>query len=145
MNLKNLTKTYVGQSSNLKLRMANYLNNSNLLTKANKNSPISKALLKHGQLSFCLIIIEYVKPELLNDREVFWISLLNSYYNVLSGGSFFSTGYKHTDEAREKISQIRKNTIQSEETKKLLSCLNKGENNSFLVRLTNQKVYNPFL
>ena len=69
---------YIGCSTNIKVRMSCYLSNSYLNYKKNSNQPIIKALLKHGQDNFSLIIIEHLlssvsnnKEELLFDRESF--------------------------------------------------------------------------
>lgn len=56
---------YIGSSINLSSRMKNYLNNTFLIDKKNKNIPIVKALLKYGQDSFAVLIVEYVNAESL--------------------------------------------------------------------------------
>jgi group I intron endonuclease len=45
---------YIGSSSNLAVRMRNYLNNSFLNQSQNANMPIVKALLKYGQHNFAV-------------------------------------------------------------------------------------------
>ena len=75
--------------------MKNYLNNTYLKNKNNNNMPIVKALLKHGQSNFSVLILEYVDYESLSIRETFYISLLLPYYNILKHG-YSSLGYKHT-------------------------------------------------
>lgn len=70
-NTKDMTKSYVGQSSDIRGRINNYLNNSYLITKKNTNFPFSKALLKHGQSNFGLLILEYVPNHKLNCREYY--------------------------------------------------------------------------
>lgn len=130
INLLHLTKMYVGQSSNILGRMNNYLNNSSLMAKKSANMPICKALLKHGQAAFCLIIIEYVSVFELDAREIFWISLLRPYYKILIGGNS-SRGFTHSVETKQLIREQRLNTTLSTKTKALISAASKGENNSF--------------
>ena len=47
-------------------RMNNYLNNTYLKNKNNNTMPIVKALLKHGQCNFSVLILEYVDYEYLS-------------------------------------------------------------------------------
>lgn len=119
------THFYVGQSINLVNRMNNYLNGTFLVNKKNKNSPIVKGLLKHGSAGYALVIIEYVKASVLNEREVYWISLLKPYYNVSPGGGS-SIGVPHTKEVKALLRTMRLGTTQSDETKKKISDANKG-------------------
>jgi GIY-YIG catalytic domain len=59
---------YVGSSINLASRIINYLNNTFLKSKQNKNMPIIRALLKYDQSKFTLLILEYVEVESLTIR-----------------------------------------------------------------------------
>ncbi|RXK34630.1 hypothetical protein M231_08114, partial [Tremella mesenterica] len=135
INLADSTKCYVGQSSDIAGRINNYLNNSYLASKNNSNSPITKALQKHGQSGFSLVILEYVPISSLDQQETFWISLLNPYYNVLSGGAEGSLGFTHSEESKALIRNQRTGTSQSEETKRKISDANKGSNNSFFGKM----------
>ena len=50
---------------------------------------ISTAINKHGKENFKFEVIEECSPEKVNDREIFWISKLNTYndgYNSTIGG-----------------------------------------------------------
>jgi len=76
--------------------MNSYLNNSNLNNKKKNNQPFNNALLKYGQHNFCLIIIEYIPIYMLNDREIFLINILKSYYNISLGVNQGMKGYKHS-------------------------------------------------
>jgi group I intron endonuclease len=121
---------YIGSSSNLAVRMRNYLNNSFLNQSQNANMPIVKALLKYGQHNFAVLIIEYAETETINVRETSWISQLLPYYNVLKQG-YSSLGYKHTEATKELLSNLAKNRIHSDETKDLIAKALTGENNPF--------------
>ena len=54
-------------------------------------------------------VIEYDVPEdKLDEREIFWISFFDSYrngYNLTPGGDGMPKGYKHSEEARKKMSE----------------------------------------
>lgn len=124
---------YVGSSINLASRMRNYLNNAYLKSKQNVNMPITRALLKYGQSSFSLLILEYVEPAFLTARETFFITHVMPYYNVLKQG-YSSLGYKHTEEAKKLLSELAKNRVHSDETKGLIARAVTGENNPFYNR-----------
>lgn len=111
---------YVGQFTNILNRMNSYLNNAYLRLKKNKH-PFAQALLKYGQANFCLIIIEYTPCgaiSMLNEREIFWISILKPYYNILSGGTSGFFGYSHSIETKHKLRNLATNRRHSESTKK---------------------------
>jgi group I intron endonuclease len=62
-------------------------------------------LLNHGYSNFSLSIIEYysIKEIYLKKREDYYLNLLDPEYNILQkAGS--SLGYKHSEEARKKMS-----------------------------------------
>lgn len=92
--------------------------------------PIVKALLKHGQNNFAVLIIEYVDFNQLALRETDFISKLQPYYNVLKEG-LSSVGYKHTEATKKMLSELAKNRVHSDQTKALISSVNSGENNPF--------------
>ncbi len=90
--------------------------NYNCLTK--DNMLINKALLKYGYSNFKLEILEYCDKYNSIKREQFYINLINPNYNILKkAGS--ALGYKHTEEAKKKISEAKKNM--TEETKKSIN------------------------
>jgi group I intron endonuclease len=122
---------YVGSSINLGSRMRNYLNKAFLKSKQNRNTPITKALLKYDYSNFSLLILEYVEPTYLTVRETFYIIHILPYYNVLKQG-YSSLGYKHTEETKKLLSELAKNRIHSEKTKSLIARAVTGKNNPFL-------------
>ena len=102
---------------------------------------LTRAINKYGLNNFKRTIIEncYSKTE-LNVREKYWISHYNAvyddnFYNLTAGGDggaayghavsdetreklrLARAGFKHTDEAKEKISIASKNRVRSEETR----------------------------
>lgn len=82
--IKNLinNKIYIGQSLNIKARWEKH-------KKSKDNCAIHQALRKYGINNFSFEVIEECPPELLNEREIFWIKEYNSYnegYNMTLGG-----------------------------------------------------------
>lgn len=107
-------KFYIGSSMSLGRRLLNYYRPSYLRS---TNTIISKALLKHSHSNFSLEILEYFtyddsltrkeNAKLLLEREQHFLDLLNPEYNVLKTAGNLS-GYKHSPEAIEKMSESKK-------------------------------------
>lgn len=102
-------KVYIGGSINLKTRKRKHF--EKLRANTHENRYLKEAFNKHGEENFVFEIIEYVKnKENLLIREQYWIDLTKCYdrdfgYNILSkAGS--TLGYKHTQEAIEKLRKI---------------------------------------
>src|SRR2546430_5130457 len=92
--------------------------------------PIVKAMLKYGQDSFAVLIVEYVDIKELTKRETHFIVNLLPYYNILKQG-YSSIGYKHTEITKKMLSELAKNRTHSDQTKALISRALVGENNPF--------------
>ena len=88
-NTKN-SKVYIGKSTNIERRWKEHIRHSkDECTK--EKSPIHKAINKYGADSFVFQVLEECEEELLNDREMFYITLYDSVnkkngYNITSGG-----------------------------------------------------------
>jgi group I intron endonuclease len=97
-------KVYVGQAVDYKQRIRTHKFN----LKQNKNTPFYAALKKYGWENFSINIIEECEENVLNEREVYWISekkcLYPDGYNLLEGGN----QARHTDFTKQKISNGRK-------------------------------------
>ena len=101
---------------------------------------LKKSIKKHGIKNFKNEILEYCKDiDELNDREIFWISELNSTnlnigYNITCGGKqFFPTEefIRRCKEIRNNISNEKKNEWYSNISKTMIERgTSKGENNS---------------
>ena len=79
-NLKN-QKKYIGQSIDINFRWKRHKQAA-----YNKNSksyeyPLYRAIRKYGIENFSFEIIEECEVDNLNDREVYWISYFNSFFN----------------------------------------------------------------
>lgn len=83
-------KVYIGQSVNIENRFKSHLSNYNNKNLKDYNTKFYRALRKYGISNFSFEIIEEVKnKELLNSREIFWISYFDSFkngYNSTQGG-----------------------------------------------------------
>lgn len=97
-------KVYVGQAKDFQKRW---------LKKYNKH--LTSAFKKHGKHNFYFHILEEVEldKDLLNLREQWWLDWFESYdsekgYNICKEASS-TLGYKHSEEDKEKMSEIMKN------------------------------------
>jgi group I intron endonuclease len=137
-------KIYVGSAHDLLRRLRDYFNPSKLKEWDNY---ISKALIHHTHSAFSLAILEFIdisnlsKEEarkLIISREQYYLDLIFSSnkpntYNLLKiAGSML--GFNHSAETIAKISGENNHffgKIHTEETKALLSEINKGEKHPF--------------
>ena len=77
--------SYIGQSICIELRWKNH----KCYDKECENYPLYRAFRKYGIDNFSFEIIEECEPNLLNEKEVYWINFYNTYsngYNQTSGG-----------------------------------------------------------
>ena len=128
-------KIYIGQSVQFKKRKWRHLYESK---KNNPNNYFHRAIKKYGEESFEWTIIEEIKDELANEREIYWIAFYNSsndkygYNLTLGGGSGRKPGFKHTKETKLKMSNSTKEYYKNnyeeryKETKLILVFDNKG-------------------
>jgi group I intron endonuclease len=108
---KDSGKIYVGSAKNLKIRFTAYFNINHLTRVSNKR--INRALLKWGNSSFSLTILEYCSIESLIQREQYYIDNLEPDYNIcLTAGS--TLGKLHSEKAKEKIRNSKKGTYGGE-------------------------------
>lgn len=110
---------YIGSSTNLAKRFVNYFSENLLLKITNKSkSIICSSLLKNGLSNFTLDILEYCDSKDVVSREQYYFDLLSPEYNILKK-AYSPLGYKHTEEALEKMRTVPRKKF-SEETLKLL-------------------------
>jgi group I intron endonuclease len=112
-------KIYIGQDTN---NDPSYIGSGKI---------IKEAIKKYGKSNFTKEILEECETvDLLNEREIYWISVFNSTdreigYNILNGG-LGCKGFKQTEEAIAKMkensnSEKFKNIMRSEEVRKKIS------------------------
>lgn len=128
--ITNLTngKKYVGQSTNLKSRLAMYKRGKS------DNSHLQSAFDKYGIANFTIKPLVYCKEESLDVLETYFIKKYKATetefgYNIESGGH---KNKKLSDETKKKMSDANKGKnsgkIRSEEHKKKISETHKGNN-----------------
>lgn len=95
------------------------------------NSMIYKALLKYGYSSFKLDIIEYCNPDILIEREQYYLDHLKPEYNILKfAGSI--KGFKHS-EATIKLMRVAKLGSKHNEFAKFKIATNNAKAQSVIV------------
>jgi len=97
---------YVGKTIDFKRRMRDHKNGKSI-----DSSYVERSIRKHGWHNFKVeILIDNIPKEDLDNLEIYYIAFYNTMvpygYNLTRGGEGCS-GYKHTDEGREKISQAQ--------------------------------------
>ena len=93
------SKSYIGSANDLRTRFYVYFSSNRLM---NSKMTIYKGILKYGYSNFKLDILEYCTPNVLLEREQYYIDLIKPEYNNLRiAGS--SIGYKHTIDALKKF------------------------------------------
>jgi group I intron endonuclease len=114
---------YVGSSIDLRSRISDYFNLKQL------HGIIGKALCKYGLNGFMLIIV--FVPDATREMVLcLEQSVLDScvcVYNILPTAKSLA-GFKHTEEAKAKVSVYRKGKNLSDETKAKISATKKGKN-----------------
>lgn len=113
-------KWYIGQSQDIHRRWRQEkvgLRNGAIHRKGD-NTHISSDWLKYGEDSFEWVILEYCSMNKLNDREMYWINVKDSYrngYNQTLGGDGHRGYHKPvSQETREKISKSLQGKLKGE-------------------------------
>lgn len=92
---------------------------------------LTRAFKKYGKENFSCVLLEAVESKAdLDTREAYWIDKLNSRdsdigYNITAGGEG-TVGYKHTKEAKKKMSVAKKYKPLTEAHKKAIGLRSKG-------------------
>ena len=128
-------KSYVGSAVKLNRRLSDYYCIDKFKRiRIKGRSLISNAILKYKINNFNLDILEYCEPNIIIEREQYYLDLLKPEYNICKiAGS--SLGRKLSKEARINISMRNKNNPSmlnkhhTNDTKLLLSALRKGPKN----------------
>lgn len=138
-------KIYIGSSINLRHRYQEHL--SGFRRNAHENPKLQHAWNKYGPDAFIFEIIEFVEPEMVIEREQYWIDTLNPLgkngFNIapIAGtctrvqhtqefsdklrtrmlGNTHLLGHKHSEETRAKMIKSRTGKKHSQETKEKMS------------------------
>lgn len=120
-------KKYIGQSCDIYNRWTNhkYCLNNNI----HENDYLQKSWNKYKQENFEFKIIELCDSQIVDDMEVYYISIFNSLstqngYNLDSGGN---KNKRHSKETKLKMSNSAKGRINSESTRRKISENRRGK------------------
>lgn len=121
-------RKYIGKSVNIRKRF--YEHKRNLLNNKHTNKFLQRDFNKSGINNFVFYIISEFKESELNEKEIDYIEFYKTTnnkfgYNLTKGGEG-ATGYKHTKESRQKISEIQLGRRLTAEWKKNISLSHKG-------------------
>jgi len=102
-------KKYIGQTKNFKNRISSHKSD---LRKNKDSVMLQRAWNKYGAINFIFYSVEICKPEELDEKEIYYISLFDTTnkhkgYNLSFGGSKPPSwlGKKHSQETKMKISK----------------------------------------
>lgn len=125
-------KKYVGQAKDLWLRIIDYGQPWYLRT--NTTFPIVRAFKKYGIENFSLTILEFITADetelglVLDLAENNAIKEIKPKYNILQQANS-SRGWKHSEETKKYLSELKTGTHHSLETRQKMSENRKGVNN----------------
>ena len=139
-NTKN-NKIYVGSSINIKARWSQH--RSDLKKMKHHSKHLQRAWYHYGEDAFVFSILEDVEdPNLLIEREQHYLDLYKSYEKEIGYNNSPTAknclGYRHTDEAKARMSKSRKGLKRSEETKRKMSIA--GKNRKPITEETREKM-----
>lgn len=103
-------KSYIGQSKDVKLRKCQHL--SELRNGSHFNKYLQRSYNKYKGYNFTWEVLEYCDENILDDREIYWISYYDTYkngYNANEGGSA-NRNFDRTLEFKQNLSVILKNS-----------------------------------
>ena len=105
---------YIGQSINIRKRLWEHIYSLNKQYNSNgefaDNEHLCKAWKKYGENNFTYQILELCSEKLLDDREIYWINVYDSFnngYNMTTGGQATHAKVKWTEEERKILSDIK--------------------------------------
>ena len=117
-------KCYIGQSINIEKRWKDH---QIVATNPNDNGynyPLYKAIRKYGQENFSWEVIEECDQNLLDEREVFWISYYDSYnngYNQTLGGNNIPSEARWSKLSKDQVKEIKEKLLTQKYTLERLS------------------------
>jgi group I intron endonuclease len=114
---KKNNKIYIGSSNNIERRWNTHMNT--LDKKTHRNPHLQNAWELYGKDEFVFEIIEICESYQLKDREQFWMDMTGCYNREIgfnnSHNSNSSFGYKHTEDAKNRMSELKKGSKQTKE------------------------------
>lgn len=120
-------KIYVGYATNFRKRKGDHI--SNLRKNKHKNIHLQRAFNRDGESNFKIELLEECSKENLIEREDFWCKKLNTHTDKF-GYNLLGTGEKgliqHSDETKQKMSNLKLGYKCSEEHCKNIGLAKKG-------------------
>lgn len=114
-------KIYIGSSFRFGNRKSQHF--QNLEKNIHSNTKLQNSVNKYGLENFIFELLEICSKDNLIQREQYWLDLLQPFaekgYNILKIAKN-SSGFKHSEETKRKISEIQIGKKVSQETKDLL-------------------------
>ena len=131
-------KIYIGQSVNIPRRWRQHRNTAIDSNKEEYGYPLYKAIRKYGLENFDFSVLEYCEPNILDEREKFYIKKFQAFtegYNQTAGGTDGWHYFKINDDILAEIIDLLKNSnlTQLEIADKFdlnfttISCINNGK------------------
>lgn len=110
-------KQYVGSSNNIEKRLS--FHKWQLSVNKHHARKLQRSWNKYGADTFTFSVLEITDD--LVAREQHWMDVLKPFFNssLVAGGG--CTGYKHTDEAKRKMSEASRTRIRTQEHKDRIS------------------------
>lgn len=117
-------KRYIGSAVNLADRWCLHL--IQMRRGTHHNSHLQKAFDKYGERAFAVAILEKIEPEMLIEREQYYLDTIHPEYNIApTAGS--QLDFRHSQETRGKISIGNRGKQVSSETRRRISEAQKGK------------------
>ena len=118
-------KQYVGRSADLKVRLRSHRYDS--VNHPDKSPILYSDINVYGIERFKVELLEECSQDDLISREHYWLDVLGTEYD---GYNRHFADFRHTDETRQRFSQVRKGRVFSEEHRKKLSQGRAGKKHS---------------
>ena len=124
-------KRYIGQSIDIIERWKHHI--KDLKRGNHHNIDLRESWIKYGNDNFNFYILKTCKPTELDFYEQYYIKLYNTTdskngYNLVSGGK---SGFEISEITKERLKESRKGKLHTEECKRKMSEMRKGEKNAF--------------
>lgn len=96
---------YYGSSVNLRVRLVDHV--SDLRRKKHWNPHLQKAWNKYGEESFCLVLVEISKKEILRDREQAYLDGIENKYNILKHAKPVPDEWEQTPDVKQYLRDLK--------------------------------------
>lgn len=118
---------YIGQSKDVNIRLKHHY--KRLQANGHKNKHLQYAWNLYGECNFIFTHLLYCETYELTRYEQAFVNILKPQYNILIECVDSSLGYKHSEETKKLLSEMKTGkagSLHTEEYKKYMSEINKG-------------------